>query len=78
MNRIFGAMASAALLGGIGVTALAYAETVVPIQGPGFKSGAPSWYIEGSAADPDGPVPGAAAAGRASAGTAARGRLQQR
>lgn len=35
----------------------ASAETSVPIQGPGFKPGAPGWYIEGSAADPMGPFP---------------------
>ncbi|HUO23813.1 MAG TPA: hypothetical protein VMU59_14965 [Caulobacteraceae bacterium] len=49
--------ASLLALGLGGLATLAFAETQVPLQGPGFKPGAPSWFIEGSAADPMGPFP---------------------
>ena len=55
MNRLVFAAAAAVALGGVG--ALAFADSPAPIQGPGFKPGAPSWFIEGTAADPMGPFP---------------------
>ena len=61
MNRHILATATAALLGGTGLVTPALAETTVRLQGPGFKPGAPSCYIEGTAADPFGPFPARAA-----------------
>ena len=57
MNKRVFATAAAAALGLAGMAALAFAQDQAPIQGPGFKPGAPSWYIEGSAADPKGQFP---------------------
>jgi hypothetical protein len=61
MNKRIFAAVSAVALGLIGTATLAQTpppETKVPIEGPGFQKGAPSWYIEGSTADPLGPFPG--------------------
>ena len=57
MKKSVLAALAAVAMGSVGTASLVYAETQVPIEGPGFKAGAPGWYIEGSAADPLGPFP---------------------
>jgi hypothetical protein len=47
----------AVLVGAACMAVAAGAETLPAKSGPGFRPGAPGWYIEGSAADPMGPFP---------------------
>src|SRR5580704_11081562 len=73
MKRHMFAACAAVALGTVGAASLGFAETPVPTEGPGFKKGAPGWYIEGTASDPLGPFPARGGAGGAPGGGGRRG-----
>ena len=72
MKQYLFVTAAALAIGIVGTATVAFSETKVPTEGPGFKPGAPSWFIEGSASDPMGPFPARGGAG-AGAGRGGRG-----
>src|SRR5580704_17129094 len=72
MNKSLIATAAILALGTFTAT-LSFAETPVPTESPGFKKGAPSWYLEGTASDPLGPFPARGGAGGAPGGGGRRG-----
>src|SRR5580704_8869246 len=77
MNERIWAVAAAVAIGTVCTVAIGFSETKVPTEGPGFKPGAPGWYIQGSVSDPMGPVAGrggrGAGGGSGAGGGAGRG-----
>jgi len=71
-GRIFAAVAAVAI-GTVCTVAIGFSETKVPTEGPGFKPGAPSWFIEGSVSDPMGPIAGRGGGGRGAGGGSGAG-----
>lgn len=72
-------MATAAIvaLGVAGTIVPGFSETVVPIQGPGAKPGYPGWYLQGTSADPEGPLTMDILVGKGELGNSTRVRLSQ-
>ena len=61
-------------LGLLGMVTPGFAQTKVPTEGPGSKPGYPGWYLQGTATDPEGPIPLESLTGKGELGTSSYAR----